>query len=84
MTIEDTLWYDDLHSDGHDPLYRALRYVQICGGPDVREPVDEVATLRQQRGAALDWMRAQDDWALLTAEYDDYRGQWSPIFIDES
>lgn len=80
MNLRQTELYHDLMTDAHDPLYRAISYLQRRGGPLIEGPSDRLAPLQANRSKMLAWLEAQKERERIAAEYIDFKRNWSPIF----
>jgi hypothetical protein len=74
--------YGDLSSESHDSLYRAVSYIQRCGGPTFIGSSDDMADLRSNRMRYLEWLSRRPDADKIIGEYEEFRRRWSPIYED--
>jgi hypothetical protein len=74
--------HTDLTSGSRDSLYRAVSYVQQCGGPSLFGPADNLANLMKAGQKALQWLSERQDEDSLVDEYKGFLRRWSPIFLD--
>jgi hypothetical protein len=74
--------YGDLSSGSRDSLYRAISYIQRCGGPSISGSHDDLSDLCANRARYLNWMMRRQDADRIIREYEEFRKRWSPFYID--
>ena len=81
-SVQDSRWYQDLHADSRDCMYRAMMYVARCGGPTIVGSPDERNNLHASRGPILEWLLGRPDRNTILEAYAEYLERWSPVFPD--
>lgn len=74
--------YLDLTADSRDAMYRAMSYIQRCGGPSIVGSADDLLDLRVNRARHLDWLSGRQGVARIIGEYEEFRKRWSPVYTD--
>ena len=73
---------EELQSNSHDAMYRAMSYIRRCGGPSITGSPDDVANLIASRTTILAWLAERHDKEKITDGYSSFKSIWSPVYSD--
>ena len=78
--LQNSLLFQDLHSDHHDALYRSQFFLSNHGGPSLSS--NDKPSLIRTRSIAVSWLEQAEDLPDLIESYSSYVITWNPVFQD--